>query len=283
MKQAKIIIRRFFRALRGLKNFITSGGSTYVNISQINHGEMLAGKTVLITGGSAGIGLAIAKKCISEGALVIITGRSLDKIERACKVVGHENLKGMVWDVSIVSQIEEKLHEAMSLSPGGVDILVNNAGVRVASNLPDVTEDEWNTIHATNEKGLFFLTQSVAKYWIGSKEKGKILNVASSGGFLGAPGPYRMSKWSIVGLTRGLGLSLLRHGIIVNGIAPGMTSSDMIKIDASENAYVSYYPPSHRVALPEEIAEIAVFLMSSAANYIVGQTIICDGGYSLKN
>ena len=98
-------------------------------------------------------------------------------------------------------------------------------------------------------------------------------------------GPYGMSKWALNGLTHGLGRELAPKGIIVNGIAPGMIATDSIGIkglDPLENAHLDFIPVK-RIGLPEEIAELAVFLMSDAANYIVGQTIVCDGGYTLKS
>ena len=108
--------------------------------------------------------------------------------------------------------------------------------------------------------------------------------MSSMRGVLGCfDGPYGMSKWGVNGLTSGLGLKMAPHGIIVNGIAPGITDTAAISIDidSSKNAYLKNVPVT-RIGLPEEIAELALFLMSDAANYIVGQTIICDGGYSLK-
>ena len=100
---------------------------------------------------------------------------------------------------------------------------------------------------------------------------------------MGATFPYRMTKWDIAGLTQGLGLKLAPQGIIVNGIAPGLTATPAMPalLDQRENVYCSQNPVQ-RISLPAEIAELAVFLMSDAANFIVGQTIVCDGGYSLR-
>jgi 3-oxoacyl-[acyl-carrier protein] reductase len=132
---------------------------------------------------------------------------------------------------------------------------------------------------------LVFLTQHVVRAWLQAGQRGKIINMSSMRGALGVrDGPYGMSKWALNGLTQGLGLTLAPHGIIVNGIAPGIIDTDSIAIqdmDARDNAYLPGVPVS-RIGLPEEVAELAVFLMTDAANYIVGQTIICDGGYTLK-
>lgn len=257
-----------------------------MNISQINYGGILQGKSVLVTGGSSGIGLAIAKKCLSEGATVVITGRNEMKLKSTEACLNNHLLKTLVWDVSDISEGCAKLSEALVLAGGPIDILVNNAGILGGHRqILDLTENIWEEITSVNMKGLVFLTQTVVRSWIQQKQTGKIINMSSMRGTLGVQdGPYGMSKWALNGLTHGLGLKLAPYGIIVNGIAPGIidTSSIAIKdMDAKENAYLSYVPAA-RIGLPEEVAELAVFLMSDAANYIVGQTIICDGGYTLK-
>jgi 3-oxoacyl-[acyl-carrier protein] reductase len=276
LKQVGSVIRAFRKVVR-------DGGVTYVKVAQISRGEVLRGKTALVTGGSRGIGLEIAKRFLAEGAAVVITGRNAEHLKAASDAIHSPALRTIVWDIADLHQMKEKLADSISVAGGSVDIVVNNAGVFLPSGLLETAEETWDTIINTNAKGPFFLCQAISKYWIGIGKGGKLLNVASSGGFLGATEPYRMSKWSLVGMTRGFGLLLYPRGIIVNGIAPGRTSSDMLGYNADDNAYVPDYPPSCRVARAEEIAELALFLASDAANYIVGQTIICDGGYSLRN
>lgn len=278
-------IVKLFSALKYIKKIWRDGGITQVNVAQISYGKILKGKRVLVTGGSSGIGLAIAKKCLSEGAQVVITGRNVEKLKAARKELAGYPLSILSWDVSDISLINQKIRQCKDLMGGTVDILVNNAGVLAgAQHLFDLTEERWKSTISTNMKGPVFLTKAVCKEWIRLKHKGKIINISSMRGTLGCvDGPYGMSKWAVNGLTRGLGLEMAHHGIIVNGIAPGITdtASISIDIDSSENAYLKCVPVT-RIGLPEDIAELAVFLMSDAANYIVGQTIICDGGYTLK-
>lgn len=273
---------RLFQTARAFRQLWKAGGICHVNIAQVHHGKILADKSILVTGGTSGIGLAIAKKCLAEGATVVITGRSEEKLQAVADKNEHPNLRTILWDIGELDERKSKLVEAVRLAGGGIDFLVNNAGVHSPENFLEVTEQDWNRVHSINLKALFFLSQEFAKHQIQKSRPGKILNISSHGGILGASGAYRTSKWGVVGLTRGLAVKLAQHGITVNCIAPGMTATPMIGVDAQINAYADGYAPSYRVALPEEIAELAVFLLSDAANFIVGQTIVIDGGYSLK-
>ncbi len=272
-------------AIKSLHKVYSYGGFSSINITPINHGEVLKGKNILITGGSSGIGYSIARKCLDEGANVIITGRNEKKLKEAESLLNNKCLKILTWDISKISQANESLEIAEKLFEGDIDILVNNAGILNDTKFPNVSEEAWDNVYATNSKGLFFTTQALCDKWIKRKNLGlkKIINISSQGGFVGATYPYRMTKWDVAGLTQGLGITLAPYGIIVNGIAPGVIVTNMQSNcqDQKENVF---YPhnPIQRFAIPEEIAELTVFLLSDAANFIVGQTIICDGGYSLK-
>ena len=169
---------------------------------------------------------------------------------------------------------------------GDITTLVNNAGVPPSRFWGDVDEEEWDRIYAINLKGLFFLTQALTGRWkkqMVHDEYRKVINISSQGGFVGATYPYRMVKWDIRGLTEGLGKALVKDRIIVNGIAPGVvkTSMQQFSVQQGDNLYTDQNPMG-RVILPGEIAELAVFLINDASNAIVGQTIVCDGGYTLK-
>lgn len=272
------IIRKLVMMFRFLKKCYCDGGVANVTIAQINKGEILKGKKVLVTGGSSGIGYAIAKKCVDEGARVVITGRNAEALKSASEKIGALSL---IWDVSLVQIAEAKLLEAKHICGGDIDIIFNNAGVYSSAGFLDVTETVWNHILDINSKGLFFICQTVSRYWINNNLKGKIINIASNRGILGDKSPYGMSKWGVICLTRGLGKELYPKGVIVNAIAPGMVASGINGVDVNENAFASY-PLANRVGLPEEIAELAIFLASDAANNIVGQTIVIDGGNSLN-
>lgn len=279
------ICKKILLVIKSLQKIYRYGGYSTIKIANVNHGGILRGKNVLITGGSTGIGLSIAKKCLQEGATIVITGRNNNKLTTAKEEINNPLLKTLVWDISQISQIEVGIVKARELLNGEIDILVNNAGIVNGIQFPDVTEEIWDKIYATNSKGLFFLTQSLCNQWIksGENKMKKVINISSQGGFVGATYPYRMTKWDIAGLTQGLGNRLAPYGIIVNGIAPGIVATNMQPgyKNQKDNVYCSQNPLM-RFALPEEIAELAIFLMSDACNFIVGQTIVCDGGYSIK-
>ena len=279
-KLGGIFLRRILKWVKNFVKYIRVGGVAYVNISQISRGRILDGKKIIVTGGSSGIGYAIAQKFINEGAEVLITGRSRDKLKNIQKKINSKFCKILEWDISNSDLAKSKIKEAKNIL-GRIDIFVNNAGVFNEKCFQEITEGDWDSIMNTNIKGLYFATQSICEYYLENHASGKIINISSNRGILGDFGPYGVSKWGVVGLTRGLGRDLISKGIIVNGIAPGITATAINNIDINENAY-SNEPRNRRIALPEEIAEIAIFLASDAANHIVGQTIICDGGESLS-
>lgn len=277
LSKVKNIIKAFYE-------IFCYGGYKQCNISYLTNGERLKGKKILITGGASGIGYAIAQKSIKEGAEVVITGRNEDKLKRACQ--GESQLNYIVWDISVPSTNSDRINEVAEILGGDVDILINNAGVQPYEFFPNVSETEWNRIYEINSKGTFFISQSILKYWDMHKKNSfrKIINISSQGGFVGATYPYRMSKWDIVGLTEGLAKVLITKNVIVNGIAPGVVKTEMqssILKQSNDNVFCCQNP-SQRYAFPEEIAELAVWLMSDLSNFIVGQTIVCDGGFILK-
>lgn len=280
MASLKNNIKRLVRCLRNFKEFWKRGGVTVASIKSIEYGDCLKGLRALVTGGSSGIGFAIAKKLADSGAIVVATGRNMEKLNAAKANAASDRFHTYQWDITDISAIDEHLKKVRSLVGGDIDVLVNNAGVLLSGQtFFNVDEDIWDKTYSTNLKGAYFLSQKVAKHWIDHKRGGKILNISSQGGFCAASYPYRMTKWDMVGMTKGLGKLLAPHGIIVNGIAPGMIATDMIG-RSSDNIF-SELQANRRLGLSEEIAELAHFMLSPACMNIIGQTIICDGGYTL--
>lgn len=263
-----------------LRSCLRHGGYCKPVIAKVCNDSLLKNKRVIVTGGSSGIGYAIAEKFIAQGAIVLITGRDLQKLQNAKKKINSDNLKIMDWDVSVISQVEENYSKAENSLGGSVDILINNAGILLKQDFMTLDESTWENTYAVNSKSIYFLSQTASNRWLSQKKGGKIINISSTSAFYGSTIPYGLSKWDVRGLTEGLGKKLCNSGIIVNGIAPGRTATAMLNKSAKGNIYDSKTLPK-RYCLPEEIAELASFLASDASNFIVGQTIVCDGGYTL--
>lgn len=272
-------MRKLLNLLKKLYVFFNKNIVKVETITQINYGEILKGKRILITGGTSGIGLALAKKCLNEGAVVVITGRNIEKLEKISKEISNKNLRILEWDVKNISIIDEKIEETKKLM-NNIDILFNNAGIYSDNEFFEVTEEEYNNVLDTNLKSVFFISQKVAEYFKNNKIKGKIINTVSIRGYQSTREPYGISKWGLLGLTKGLAKELIKYGIIVNGIAPGITASGINGLDMRKDIFINSTLDG-RVALPEEIAEIGCFLASNVSNHIIGQVIVCDGGETL--
>ena len=196
-----------------------------------SEGNELAGKTALISGGTGGIGVAIAKKYLKSGANVIIAGTSKDKLDRICKDVNNNNLKTIDLNYEEPSTFDKKVAEAARCF-GRIDIFVSSSGIHVDRDGLDfinTTVDEYDKIMGVNLRGTYFMCQSIAKYMIANQIKGHILIVSSQSALEPSWSPYRLSKLGIAGITRGMAQRLLEHGIIVNAIGPGPTATGMQK------------------------------------------------------
>lgn len=242
--------------------------------------ELLKGRVALITGGTSGIGLEIAKAFINAGATCIITGRTQEKIDKACISIDkakRDHIFGLVWDVTDTKRDKEKLAEALKILRGkDIDILVNNAGV-VGGEIKNCTEEKFDSIADTNLKGTFFMSQLVGRYMCDHNIKGNILNIGSSSSLRPATSAYTMSKWGIYGMTKGFAKIMAPHGITVNGLAPGPTATPMLMPNGlSDN--LAFPNPLGRFILPEEIANMAVFLVSNMGRAIIGDMIFMTGG-----
>lgn len=234
--------------------------------------NLLFGKHALITGGNSGIGYAIAKKMLESGAKVTILGRNKEKTERAAKELGCSFL---IEDVSLTQQLISDL--LVFLKEHNVDILVNSAGVLDKEPWLEKTPEGFDKVMNTNLKAVYFLCQTLANDMIKKNIKGHILNISSSSSQRPSWGPYQLSKRALNGLTLGFAQRLAPQGIIVNGIAPGVTATPMMNtVLDSDN--LSYPNPLRRASTPEEIANLAVFLASDLGNSVVGDTVMMTGG-----
>ena len=271
---------------RGLKYIIsgTPRKSVYSQIVCLPQNELLKGRTALITGGTSGIGLSIAKSFVKAGATVIITGRSKERLEKACEVIRSEAacscaVYGVEMDNKKVADYKHAFQNMQNLvGEKKIDILVNNAGLR-GGHISNTTEEEYDEIMDTNAKGAFFMTQMIAKYMVSNGIQGNILNITSASSVRPAVSAYHMSKWAMKGLTEGMARSLALYGICVNAIAPGPTATPMLNKNGGSDGDISH-PRSllGRYATPEEIANMAVILVSDMSRTIIGDTIFMSGG-----
>ena len=245
--------------------------------------ELLKNKVALITGGSSGIGYAIAKAFIQNGATVIITGRNDEKLKNAqiklieecnCDVT---NVFYEILDVTEVKNIKIVLERITKVLNKRIDIFVNNAGINGGDVCPITKEEDYDRILDTNLKGMYFMSQEIVEYMIKNKIKGNILNVTSSSALRPAISPYMLSKWGERGLTLGLAKKYLPYGIIVNGIAPGSTATPMLKKEELNDLNCDYALTGRYIA-PEEIGNIATMLVSDMGKMIIGDTIYITGG-----
>lgn len=243
----------------------------------VNVQQTLAGKVALITGGSGGIGLVIARAFVESGCKVIICGTQKEKLEKICEDISG-NIHYLVLNVLDVEAMPAKIREAASMfEEKRIDILVNSAGVINHASFGSIDEKEYDSVMDVNLKGTFFMCQAMGNYMVENKIKGHILNVSSSSALRPANSPYRMSKWAIRGFTLGLAEQLIPHGIIVNAIAPGPVATPMMGKEKGDSLYKERQP-SGRYAVPEEIAPLAVFMVSDFGNLIVGDTYYITGG-----
>lgn len=240
--------------------------------------ELLKNRRALITGGTSGIGYSIAQAYLKAGASVIITGRSEERLQKACASLSDfGECKGLVLDNRNVKQFDGIIQDLTKERT--IDILVNNAGVN-SHGMPNASEEDYDQVLDTNLKGVFFLSQTVAKYMVQKGIRGNILNICSSSSQRPAISAYTLSKWGLRGLTLGLAKSLVSHGITVNGLAPGAVATPMLhKGLDSDMSYTA--SPIGRYILPEEIANMSVFLVSGMGRSIVGDIIYMTGGMAV--
>jgi gluconate 5-dehydrogenase len=246
----------------------------------------LSGKVALVTGAYRGLGFAIAQGLARAGASVVLNGRRLEAVEPAARVLTAQSLKAStaIFDVTDGDAVRAAV-TAIESEHGRIDVLVNNAGIQRRGALADFSQQDWDDIIATNLTAPFVVSQAVLPGMI-ARKSGKIVHIASLMSELARPSvvPYTAAKGGVRQLTRGMAVELAPHNIQVNAIAPGYFATEMNRalIDNAEfNAWVCKRTPAGRWGQPDELAGTAVFLASSASNYITGQLLIVDGGMSV--
>lgn len=243
----------------------------------------LSGRTALITGSGQGIGFAIASGLAVAGARVVLNGRSSDKLETAAAALRDAGAEVLiaVFDVTDPEAVADAV-DRLETSGCEIDILVNNAGIQRRAPLEAFAVEAWREIVSTNLDSVFYVSQAVAKHMIG-RGRGKIINIASVQSELARPtiAPYTATKGAVKNLTRGMCADWARYGLQVNAIGPGYFATPLNKPlyeDPEFDAWLKKRTPAGRWGRLEDLHGAAVFLASSASDFVNGQILYVDGG-----
>lgn len=266
---------------RAIKYIFKGVPTKYItaNISYLQPDARLKDKKIIITGGGRGLGLAMAKRFIEEGADVLIAGRSEKTLKEASDVLG--GCKYLILDVSDTTSFSQFISDADSLL-GGCNALVNNAGISLhEKNFFDVTPESFDAQVDTNLKGSFFLTQQFILKLKTENRTGTILFTSSETGETSDYRPYAFTKAAVNSMVKGLANMFAKDGIRINAIAPGITATDMTGLSKEGNLYFRLNT-IERVYLPEEVAETALFLLSDASGCLAGQIVTCNNARTVN-
>lgn len=272
----KQIIKRGLKYIfKGVPNNVIE-----VKISYLSPDARLADKKIIVTGGGRGLGYAMAKRFVEEGAEVLISGRNEEVLKKAADKLNCKYLLLNVKDIGSFSGFLSKAEDML----GGLNSLVNNAGISLHENgILNVSEDQFDAQFQTNLKGGYFLSKEFISLCRRNNNKDikKILFVSSETSVTVDDRPYGLTKAAMNSLVQGLAYRFVSEGYRINAIAPGVTASDMTGVKVDENLYC-YNKVTNRYYLPEEVAEIACFLLSDISNALNGQILVCNEGKTIN-
>jgi len=247
-------------------------------------GKTLDGKVVLVTGGSRGIGRAIAGSLAAEGASVVLAARDGARLAEAVEEITGAGGRAESVSIDVADRSSVTTATARVLETHGrVDGLVNNAGVTRDNLVLRMKDEDWDAVLATNLTGVFLCTQAVLRSMI-KQRSGRIVNVTSVVGLMGNAGQanYAASKAGVVGFTKSVAREVASRGITVNAVAPGFIDTDMTAsmTDKAREAVTAAIPMG-RVGRPQDISGAVTYLISDAAAYVTGQVLGVDGGFRM--
>jgi 3-oxoacyl-[acyl-carrier protein] reductase len=241
----------------------------------------LDGKTAIVTGGTRGIGAAIAALLAEHGAAVVVSGRDAARLQSAVQELEERgaSVHGVVADAA-KREDADRLVEAAKERYGRLDLLVNNAGITRDGLLIRMKDDDWDRVMDVNLRGAFLMTRAAAKLMI-RQRNGRIINIASTAGAMGSPGQanYSAAKAGLIGLTKATARELAHWGVLVNAVAPGLIETDMAAaIPAEAREALLAQVPLKRIGSAREVAEMVGFLAGDGAAYVTGQVFHVNGG-----
>jgi 3-oxoacyl-[acyl-carrier protein] reductase len=247
----------------------------------MSEAKPLAGKVAVVTGGTRGIGLAIARLLADDGASVVVSGRDPGRLESAAKELETSGASVLAVAADAGKREDaDRLVDAAKERFGRVDVLVNNAGITRDQLLVRMKDDDWDQVLDTNLRGVFLMTRAAGKVMMRQKS-GRIINISSTAGAMGNAGQvnYSAAKAGVLGLTKASARELAHWNILVNAVAPGLIETDMTAaISAEARDTLMQQVPLKRIGTAREVAEVVRFLAGEGAGYITGQVIHVNGG-----
>jgi 3-oxoacyl-[acyl-carrier protein] reductase len=238
-------------------------------------------KTVIITGGTRGIGESLALLFNEAGANVTITGTKEPNAVNLDLLKNNNSIQYYQLDFSSNESVKKFIHSVNELKR--VDVLINNAGVNKLDSISEISVDDWDWINTINLKGPFLLTQAVSEM-MKKQNSGKIINIASIFGVVSKEkrAAYSSTKWGLIGFTKAVALDLAPFNVLVNAVSPGFVDTELTRriLGPEKIKQMDKSIPQGRLAQPNEIAKVVIFLCSDQNTYITGQNIIVDGGFT---
>ncbi len=248
----------------------------------------LAGKVVLVTGASSGLGVHFARTLAAEGAAVAIAARRADRLASLQAELQAAGAKAEAVDLDVTSaDAVMAAFDAAEKALGPVDVVVNNAGISIVKPALDMPIEDWDQVVNTNLRGAWLVAQTAGKRWVAAKRPGSIVNIASILGLrtIGQVAPYNASKAGLIHLTRALAMEWARHRIRVNAICPGYIetemNSDFWKTSAGQRLIDRI--PQRRIGQPEHLDGALLLLASEAGSFMTGSVITVDGGHTVNS
>ena len=237
-------------------------------------------KTVIITGGTRGIGAAIAQVFLKAGAQLLVTGTK-DGNPKIQGLSDNNNIRYHQLDFSSDDCVNKFLDTVQKLKK--IDVLINNAGVNKIESISNISSKDWDWINTINLKGPFLLTRAVSET-MKKQNSGKIINVASIFGVISKEkrAAYSSTKWGLIGFTKAAALDMACFNVQVNAVSPGFVDTELTRkiLGRKEIKSLTERIPQGRLAKPEEIANVVLFLCSDLNTYITGENIVVDGGFT---